>query len=723
MARIDRSEEEARTRALPVPVVLARVVCAMRSSARGRVQVHAGSNSLALEGLVSAAANSPLPDPTTVRVWREGAWWRADPHEGWIGVASQPTSAQWAAAPSERAPELGPLAQAALSLSSGQPIAVLGADGRVVLFTSEWGGAGARVLVGGRGQAALPALPPPPLVVVLRPHPGGMKGVRKSTEYVRLGIAAGRHNPFLIAWTRRTIHAANLPDARGFPNADNVVRALFDAQKHEMAFVKDPRSGEMMANPAFLLCLDPNGLCLRGGDCDDQLILLGSSSSSAGVPIRLDVRRYAGSEQAHITLQYQTPSGWKCIDPSTDSGACSSARFVEQIIVPIESAETEGGTFVGLGSLGAPADRLPEDLALLWTDALHDTHEALCRAADRLRKNAGARAALGGDLGLPPDEQTMGETSRLLATAEFLSAAIAEGLAGRRELALATPANDLSIGPAAGDAYALAIAEGEDGAPVPVYVDAGGPSSLAAALEVAKMCDEAASAHYLDARGTLSGLPSTLGLATPGDVLSYRNLWNDYVVGTARAAAACGAAWQALSDGTTPATPPNVAEFAVPPDTKTLALWATSNREIADSIMGSWNQHAGLKDWEIVASAAEILQDFQKVVRDVGTFYQPQIARDCPSLPLPTPPSLELQKQVIGQIEGLGILAHGVLQLFELGAGGALEAYHSIGEKILNPTTLEIGGVGVVLGVAATLAGLYLLSRAGVLGGSSVRAA
>src|SRR4029077_3645468 len=128
--------------------------------------------------------------------------------------------------------------------------------------------------------------------------------------------------------------------------------------------------------------------------------------------------------------------------------------------------------------------------------------------------------------GAPADLDALRASSRLVATAEFLSAAISEGLAGRRDLAVVA-ANDLTIGPAPGDSYAPAIGRDESGAPAPVYVDAGEPSSLCAALEVAKHCDQAATAHYDRSASTLGAL------ATPGDVLAYRNLWNGYVVDTA----------------------------------------------------------------------------------------------------------------------------------------------------------------------------------------------
>jgi hypothetical protein len=182
-------------------------------------------------------------------------------------------------------------------------------------------------------------------------------------------------------------------------------------------------------------------------------------------------------------------------------------------------------------------------------------------------------------------------------------------------------------------------------------------------------------------------------------------------MGTARALATCSAAWAALANNQTPSTPPNVGEFAVQPDQKTLQLWATSDQQFSDSLVQSWNMHAGKQDWEIVALAEDILQDFQRVVQNAGQFYQQQVSEDCPSLPLPQPPDLEVQKQVIGQIEGLGILAHGTMQLFTMGAKGALETYQTLGQKITSPTSIEIGGIGIAIGVGVTLAGILIIDR------------
>jgi hypothetical protein len=200
------------------------------------------------------------------------------------------------------------------------------------------------------------------------------------------------------------------------------------------------------------------------------------------------------------------------------------------------------------------------------------------------------------------------------------------------------------------------------------------------------------------------------GIVTPGDVLAYRKIWDDYVMGTARAAVACAAAWRAFAAQAPPATAPNVAQFAVPPDARTLALWAAHQDQIAESITTAWNAHAGKQDYEVVLLASSILADFQNAVLRVGRDYQPQIAHDCPALALPKPPSVEAQKEVVGRIEGLKILAHGVLQIFAIGVDGALETVAQIGHDIEDAGKAASRSLPVV--AAIVVGGVLLLALA-----------
>lgn len=163
------------------------------------------------------------------------------------------------------------------------------------------------------------------------------------------------------------------------------------------------------------------------------------------------------------------------------------------------------------------------------------------------------------------------------------------------------------------------------------------------------------------------------GLVTPGDVLAYRQLWDPYVKAVAAACVNCAAAWNAAAAGQSPNTPINTSQFATPPTPQTETLWAQSQQGNYDSIDAQWNAYAGSSDYEIVLGASEMLLFYQKTILQIGQYYVPQLQRDCPGIVLPEPPTSSAQAYVIGQIEGLGILAHGALQLLGIGAGGALE--------------------------------------------------
>jgi len=204
--------------------------------------------------------------------------------------------------------------------------------------------------------------------------------------------------------------------------------------------------------------------------------------------------------------------------------------------------------------------------------------------------------------------------------------------------------------------------------------------------------------------------PPTLGPVTPGDVLQYRAMWDDYVTGTARAAIACSQAWAAAA-ASYPAPGPaaiNLAPYgAHPPDASILQLQADTEQTHSDAIMMRWNAHANTDAATLLMNAQTILEDFQDTVLKVGQFYQPLIAGDCPSIALPSGPSLDVQRQTIARIEGLGLAAHGVLQLIGIGAGGALDTLGAIGsaaKRIVDTATSPLPWIALGLAGLGALA-------------------
>src|SRR3974377_164463 len=103
------------------------------------------------------------------RIWRDDSWWRPNGDQ-WVAVETRsPAQAQWTRVARDVAPRVAAVADEALALSHGQPIATFAGDA-LVLVTREWGARCVRQLVSS-SAATLSPLPPPPLTVVLRAHP------------------------------------------------------------------------------------------------------------------------------------------------------------------------------------------------------------------------------------------------------------------------------------------------------------------------------------------------------------------------------------------------------------------------------------------------------------------------------------------------------------------------------------------------------------------------
>lgn len=366
-----------------------------------------------------------------------------------------------------------------------------------------------------------PASAPP--VIVRRPHPDGMRGVRESADEVALRIGRDMRDPAVMKWARRTIADANLPGPRGEQDAVAVVQCLFQAIKKIVAFVKDPVGTELMVASRHLLCLDE--FCVRGGDCDDQLIVLGACAMAVGVPVRLRIRRYRGQEQAHIDMLYavdrrsmsstgaiRSTRTWAAIDPSNDSGAPSQAKPAEEFTVdvyPGGGSDPNAGTleFIGIGDpppagdLGDVAELSPAEAAG-WIQQVTIGSASLAAAAARLRGQYTAYQAVRQDLGIAPfDSVPTGENAppaslsninyygqsgvwtaaaetdqaKLLAAADFLSGCLADGADGGRTLTFDPTAQDVFVGSLPGDPYRVLLQVPAGGTtPVPTVLDAQG---------------------------------------------------------------------------------------------------------------------------------------------------------------------------------------------------------------------------------------------------------
>ena len=232
------------------------------------------------------------------------------------------------------------------------------------------------------------------------------------------------------------------------------------------------------------------------------------------------------------------------------------------------------------------------------------------------------------------------------------------------------------------------------------------------------------------------------GAATPGDVLSYRALWDDYVLQTVCAYNVLAWALGFLIQGQSPpntidVTAPSIA--GIPYCVRTIPAWnyalplvdtsqfgdnpptvveLTSVQAAATTsaaaLLDRWNVWSNLSDYEIVQDAAQILTSMQGVVSDVGTTERPYLSKYSPSLgaAIVQGPSESTQARIIAQLEGAKIVAGGVLTVFGFGVQGAIDSTATLGQWTAQHAK-ELGSG--VTGLAAFLLSPWTLSIVGLL--------
>jgi hypothetical protein len=136
----------------------------------------------------------------------------------------------------------------------------------------------------------------------------------------------------ILKWARIAMWEASLA-VNASPT--EIALAIYKKQREDMVFAQDPYCTELYTSAIKLLCLEPGGDCVRGGDCDDNVIVLASALMSVGIPVRLLVRSYPKMNQLHLMLQYDADARgrgyWTCFDATSPTGACFAGFTYEKV--------------------------------------------------------------------------------------------------------------------------------------------------------------------------------------------------------------------------------------------------------------------------------------------------------------------------------------------------------------------------------------------------------
>jgi hypothetical protein len=169
-------------------------------------------------------------------------------------------------------------------------------------------------------------------MIIRREFALGVPGLQEGLSSIAGLIADGMRDGRILTWARLAMWEASLP-VNASPT--EIALAIYRKQRADMVFAQDPICTELYMSAVKLLCLDPAGECIRGGDCDDNVIVLASALMSVGVPVRLLVRSYPRMDQLHLMIQYDADpmkrGNWTCFDATSPTGACFGGYDTEMV--------------------------------------------------------------------------------------------------------------------------------------------------------------------------------------------------------------------------------------------------------------------------------------------------------------------------------------------------------------------------------------------------------
>lgn len=195
--------------------------------------------------------------------------------------------------------------------------------------------------------------PAPGVLTDARAHPAGRKGALLSLNEVAERAWKARMSPRLRAWVTQQLDKCKMSSGA----RRQKMQCILDAFRKKVPYIADPVMGEFMATPDQLLCLDENGLCIIGGDCDEATITLVSSALCIGIPGMV----IGGSHKepydvpTHVFGAFQDELGdWVKMDGTTRLPVGKTAPHMrEWWVEPGEKAKDRGeGDFVGMSHHG-----------------------------------------------------------------------------------------------------------------------------------------------------------------------------------------------------------------------------------------------------------------------------------------------------------------------------------------------------------------------------------
>ena len=187
------------------------------------------------------------------------------------------------------------------------------------------------------------------IILTARPHPAGERGAKLSLVEVAEYAWKARMSALLRAWATQVLDKAGV--SRGTRRQKG--KAILEAFRARVPYINDPVMGEFMSTPDQLLCLDKDGLCIIGGDCDESAITLIAAMLCLGIPAMVvgTSHKHPHDVPTHVLMAFQDELGdWIKMDGTTQHPVGQTAPHAQEwwLEPGKEQKENGVGDFVGM---------------------------------------------------------------------------------------------------------------------------------------------------------------------------------------------------------------------------------------------------------------------------------------------------------------------------------------------------------------------------------------